>query len=83
MPRSTLVHNEAFNVGRNEDNYRIRELADIVKETVPDTVIEYAADAGPDKRCYRVDCSKIRKVCSRVPARLGCAQGRRRTARNL
>jgi nucleoside-diphosphate-sugar epimerase len=57
-----VVHNEAFNVGRNEDNYRIRELADIVKETVPNTVIEYAEDAGPDKRCYRVDCSKITKV---------------------
>ncbi len=57
-----LVHNEAFNVGRNEDNYRVRELADIVKETVPGTEIEYASDAGPDKRCYRVDCSKIRRV---------------------
>jgi nucleoside-diphosphate-sugar epimerase len=56
------VHNQAFNVGRNEDNYRVRELADIVKETVPGTEIEYAADAGPDKRCYRVDCSKIRRV---------------------
>jgi hypothetical protein len=40
----------------------VRELADIVKETVPNTQIEYAADAGPDKRCYRVDCSKIQKV---------------------
>jgi nucleoside-diphosphate-sugar epimerase len=57
-----LVHNEAFNVGRSEDNYRIRELADIVKETVPGTEIEYAADAGPDKRCYRVDCSRIQRV---------------------
>lgn len=57
-----LVHNEAFNVGRSEDNYRIRELAEIVKETVPGTEIEYAADAGPDKRCYRVDCSKIQRV---------------------
>lgn len=54
-----LVHNKAFNVGRNEDNYRIRELADIVKETVPNCQIEYAKDAGPDKRCYRVDCSYI------------------------
>lgn len=59
------VHNQAFNVGRNEDNYRVRELAEIVRQTVPGTEIEYAADAGPDKRCYRVDCSKIRKV---VPA---------------
>lgn len=53
------VHNQAFNVGRNEDNYRIRELADIVEQTVPGCVIEYAKDASPDKRCYRVDCSKI------------------------
>ncbi|MGA9119721.1 MAG: SDR family oxidoreductase [Bacteroidota bacterium] len=54
-----VVHNAAFNVARNEDNYRIRELADIVKETVPNCTIEYAKDAGPDKRCYRVDSSKI------------------------
>ncbi len=54
-----VVHNQAFNVGRNEDNYRIRDLAEIVRQTVPDCRIEYAPDAGPDKRCYRVDCSKI------------------------
>jgi nucleoside-diphosphate-sugar epimerase len=60
-PRAT-VHNQAFNVARNEDNYRIRELADIVKETVPGCTIEYARDAGPDKRCYRVDSSKIMRT---------------------
>ena len=57
-----LIHNEAFNVGRNEDNYRIRDLAEIVKDTVPGCRIEYAPDAGPDKRCYRVDCSKIARI---------------------
>lgn len=57
-----LIHNQAFNVGRNEDNYQIRDLAEIVKDTVPDCRIEYAKDAGPDKRCYRVDCSKILRV---------------------
>jgi len=57
-----VVHNVAFNVARNEDNYRIRELADIVKETVPHCTIEYAKDAGPDKRCYRVDSSKIART---------------------
>lgn len=60
-PRN-LIHNEAFNVGRNEENYRIRELADIVRETVPGSRIEYAPDGGPDKRCYRVDCSKLPRV---------------------
>ena len=56
------IHNQAFNVGRTEENYRIRELAEIVAETVPGTRIEYAPDAGPDKRNYRVDCSKIQRI---------------------
>ena len=53
------VHNQAFNVGRTTENYRIREIADIVKETVPNCVVEYAADGGPDKRCYRASFAKI------------------------
>jgi nucleoside-diphosphate-sugar epimerase len=57
-----VIHNQAFNVGRNEDNYRIRELAEIVQQTVPGCQIEYAPNAGPDKRCYRVDCSKITQM---------------------
>jgi nucleoside-diphosphate-sugar epimerase len=54
-----VIHNQAFNVGRNDQNYRIRDLADIVRETIPGCEIEYAQDAGPDKRTYRVDFSKI------------------------
>jgi len=54
-----VIHNQAFNVGLNEENYRIRDLAEIVKETVPGCRVEYAKDAEPDKRTYRVDFSKI------------------------
>ena len=53
------VHNKAFNVARNEDNYRISEIADAVGAAVPDSRISYAQDAGPDTRNYRVDSSKI------------------------
>lgn len=56
------IHNETFNVGQTEENYRISQLADIVAETVPGCHVEYAADGGPDKRCYRVSCEKIRRV---------------------
>lgn len=56
------IHNEAFNVGRNEENYRIRELAEIVAETVPNSRAEYAEGAEPDTRTYRVDFSKIAQV---------------------
>ena len=53
------IHNQAFNVGITKENYQIRELAEIVHEVVPDCRIEYAPDAGPDKRTYRVDFGKI------------------------
>jgi len=56
------IHNQVFNVGRTEENYRIRELADIVAETVPGCRIEYAPDGGPDKRCYRINCDKILRL---------------------
>ena len=57
-----LVHLESFNVGRTDQNYRMRELAEIVAETVPGCRVEYAPDASPDKRCYRVNCDKIARV---------------------
>lgn len=57
-----LVHNQAFNVGTTAENYQIREIADIVKDVVPNCKVEYAPGAGPDTRCYRVDCNKIVRV---------------------
>jgi nucleoside-diphosphate-sugar epimerase len=60
-PKSA-IHNATFNVGQTSENYRISELADIVKDTVPGCHIEYAPGGGPDKRCYRVNCDKILRV---------------------
>lgn len=56
-PRET-VHDQAFNVGRSEDNHQVRDLAELVREAVPDSRISYAEGGGPDARCYRVDFSK-------------------------
>jgi len=54
------VFNEAFNVGQTAHNYQIRDLAKIVADTVPGCQIEFADDAGPDTRSYRVSFEKIR-----------------------
>jgi len=70
-----LVHNEVFNVGITEENYRVRELADIVKETVPNSHIEYAKDAEPDKRSYRVDFSKIDQTLPEFKPQWNARQG--------
>ena len=58
----SAVHNEPFNVGRTGENYRIRDLAAMVQETVPGCRVEYASGGGPDKRCYRVNCDKIQRA---------------------
>jgi nucleoside-diphosphate-sugar epimerase len=57
-----LVHDQAFNVGSSTENYRIREVAQIVEEVVPRSRASFAEGGGPDKRSYRVDCSKITRV---------------------
>jgi nucleoside-diphosphate-sugar epimerase len=56
------IHNETFNVGRMEENYRISEIAAIVAETVPGSHVDYAPGGGPDTRCYRVNCDKITRL---------------------
>jgi nucleoside-diphosphate-sugar epimerase len=53
------IHNESFNVGRNEENYRISDVAEIVERAVEGSVLTYEEGAGPDPRCYRVDFGKI------------------------
>jgi nucleoside-diphosphate-sugar epimerase len=62
------VHAQAFNVGRTDENYRIRDIAEIVRDTVPGSRIEYAPGAAPDQRSYRVDFGKLpRAVPDFVP----------------
>ena len=56
------IHDEAFNVGATTENYRIREVAEIVHDVVPDSTIGFGPNAGPDKRNYRVDCDKLASV---------------------
>ena len=56
------IHSQVFNVGITEENFRIRDLANIVAETVPGSRVEYAPEGGPDLRCYRINCDKIRRL---------------------
>ena len=57
-PRAA-VHNQAFNVGRNSDNYQVRDIAAIVRAAVPGASVAYAGSGEPDRRSYRVDFTKI------------------------
>jgi nucleoside-diphosphate-sugar epimerase len=54
-----VIHNEAFNVGRQGENYRVREIAELVEAEVPGSRVTYAAGGEADRRDYRVDFGKI------------------------
>jgi nucleoside-diphosphate-sugar epimerase len=54
-----LVHDQAFNVGRGQDNVQVRDIAEMVREAVPGSTVSLAEGAGPDLRNYRVDFSKL------------------------
>ena len=56
------VCGQAFNVALASENHRIRDIAQVVKDTIPNCQLEFAAGAGPDTRNYRVDTSKIERV---------------------
>jgi nucleoside-diphosphate-sugar epimerase len=53
------VHNQSFNVGSSQENYQIRDIADMVREVVPGCSVEYMEGGGPDPRCYKVNCDKL------------------------
>lgn len=57
-----LVHNEAFNVGRSSENYRVGEIAEMVRDLVSGSAIRFEDGAGPDKRCYRITCKKLEET---------------------
>lgn len=55
----SLIHDEAFNVGASGENYRIRGVAEIVAEEVPEADVTLSDEAFNDLRNYRVNCDKL------------------------
>ncbi len=69
------VHNVAFNVGMTEENYRIRDIAEIVHRMVPGSTLGFAEGAEADKRNYRVNCDLIRKALPEYRPQWTCSKG--------
>ena len=73
-PRET-VHDQAFNVGSATENYQVRDLAEIVRQIVPGSSVEFGRDAGPDPRSYRVDFSKLQRALPGLELRWNARRG--------
>ena len=70
-----LVHDEAFNVGRPEDNVQVRDIAEMVRDAVPGSRVSFAEGAGPDLRNYRVDFSKLAETFPDLKLRWSVREG--------
>jgi nucleoside-diphosphate-sugar epimerase len=70
-----IVHNQAFNVGQNKENYQIRDMAGVVKRVVPGCEVEYTYEHGSDSRTYRVSFDKISKELKGFSPRWDVAKG--------
>ncbi len=54
------VKGEIFNVGNNDDNYTVRQIAEKVQNVVPNSEIEFSDNSNKDSRSYKVDFGKIK-----------------------
>ncbi|MER6172256.1 SDR family oxidoreductase [Streptosporangium sp. NPDC001681] len=54
------VHARAFNVGTEENNLTVAQIAAEVAEAVPEARVVITGETGADPRSYRVDFSRIR-----------------------
>ena len=70
-----LVHDQAFNVGRDEDNLQIGRVAELVAAAVPGSQVVLAPGAGPDRRDYRVDFAKLRETFPGLRLEMTVADG--------
>jgi len=70
-----LVHDEAFNVGRPQDNVQVREIAEMVRDAVPGSRVSFADGAGPDLRNYRVNFSKLNETFPALKLRWSVREG--------
>ena len=69
-----VVHDEAFNVGDNAQNYQIREVAEIISRTFPGCALT-VGDSSSDRRNYRASFSKIHSALPEFRCRIDVESG--------
>ena len=72
-----VVHNQAFNIGADSENYQVRDLAAIVQQVAPHCEVEYAGKGGPDPRNYRVSFARFMRAFPAYQPRWTALEGAR------
>jgi nucleoside-diphosphate-sugar epimerase len=70
-----VIHNQAFNVGSSQENYQIRDIANMVAQIVPNCKVTFAEGAAADNRTYNVSFEKIRRALPNFELRWSVRKG--------
>jgi nucleoside-diphosphate-sugar epimerase len=78
-----LIHNQAVNIGGNDQNYQVRDVGDAVQKLVPLAKIVYTGEVGADPRDYRVKFDKLNRLFPGLSFITTCKPGWRNCSTNL
>jgi nucleoside-diphosphate-sugar epimerase len=56
------IHNQAVNIGANDQNYQVRDVGNAVQKLVPAAKIVYTGEVGPDPRNYCVNFDRLNRL---------------------
>ena len=71
-----LTHNQVINVGDNNQNYQVKDIAKIISEVFPKCQIKFGKD-DPDNRSYKVSFEKIGKLLPQFKCQYNAKAGAR------
>ena len=69
------IHNQFFNVGQNKENYQIKDIANVVKNIIPNCDVEYTNEHGSDSRTYNVNFDKIHSALPNFKPKWNISKG--------
>ena len=70
-----LIHNQAVNIGANDQNYQVRDVGDAVQRLIPSAKVVYTGETGPDPRNYRVSFAKLNQMFPQFKLRYNLQTG--------
>jgi nucleoside-diphosphate-sugar epimerase len=69
-----IVHNQVFNVGDTTNNYRVKEIAEIIADVFTECKVSFGNN-GADNRSYRVSFEKINTILPGFKCEWNAARG--------
>jgi len=72
---TNMIHNQAVNIGGNDQNYQVRDVGNAVQKLLPHAKVVYTGEVGADPRNYRVSFDKLNRLLPSFKLRYNLISG--------